>query len=98
MTASNRPDEAARRDLPYRLGVDIGGTFTDMLLMDSARNRIYALKTPTSPNPEDAVIDGLEAFERSRGVSPDAIGYFSHRGHGARPCESPRVSGARAGA
>ncbi len=78
MTASNRPNAAVRRDLPHRLGVDVGGTFTDMLLMDSARNRIYALKTPTSPNPEDAVIDGIEEFERRCGVSPEAIGYFSH--------------------
>ena len=62
----------------YRLGVDVGGTFTDMLLMDAAENRVFALKTPTTPDPEDAVINGLGVFEDRDGVNPAEIGYVSH--------------------
>ena len=61
-----------------RLGVDIGGTFTDLLLMDAGQNRVFALKTPSTPQPEDAVINGLRQFEDRHGIAPSAIGYVSH--------------------
>ena len=42
----------------YRIGIDIGGTFTDFSLLDEASGRIRVLKTPSEPgSPEKAVFD-----------------------------------------
>lgn len=73
MAANDRARTAA-----FRLGVDVGGTFTDMLLMDAAENRVLAHKTPSTVEPEDAVMNGLRAFEDRHGIAPSSIGYFSH--------------------
>ena len=46
--------------MKYKIGIDVGGTFTDFLLSDSdGRTRVY--KTPTTPRqPEIGVFTGLE--------------------------------------
>jgi N-methylhydantoinase A len=62
----------------YRVGVDIGGTFTDFAVLDDA-NRLYTLKvfsTPTEPGRE--VIDGLRALKQRYGIEPGQISYFTH--------------------
>jgi len=39
----------------YRLGVDIGGTFTDFVLLNEASGAVEILKIPTTPRaPADA--------------------------------------------
>ncbi len=57
----------------YRLGIDIGGTFTDLLLMDEAAGRLLAIKTPSTLSPEDAVLAGIAALRERHGVDPAAI-------------------------
>jgi N-methylhydantoinase A len=43
--------------MKYRLGIDTGGTFTDVVLFDEADLKIYLTKTPSPPsNPALAVI------------------------------------------
>jgi N-methylhydantoinase A/oxoprolinase/acetone carboxylase beta subunit len=43
----------------YRFGFDIGGTFTDFVLIDAASGRISTYKTLTTPhNPSQAVMEG----------------------------------------
>ncbi|RBI83324.1 hydantoinase/oxoprolinase family protein [Rhodosalinus halophilus] len=45
------------------LGVDVGGTFTDLILADLDRQRLTTHKTPSTPeNPAIAVVRGLEAI------------------------------------
>jgi N-methylhydantoinase A len=45
------------------LGVDVGGTFTDLILADLERRRLTTHKTPSTPdNPAIAVVRGLEAI------------------------------------
>jgi N-methylhydantoinase A len=46
--------------LKYKLGVDVGGTFTDFLVTDSdGESQVH--KTPTTPShPEKGVFDGLQ--------------------------------------
>ena len=63
----------------YRLGVDIGGTFTDVLLFEENTGALTALKVPSNrQDPEEAIIIGLEALRDRHGVSPASISHFSH--------------------
>ena len=44
----------------YRLGVDVGGTFTDLLVIDEASGRTWRDKVPSTPHdPSEAVIAGV---------------------------------------
>ncbi|MDE0046808.1 MAG: hydantoinase/oxoprolinase family protein [bacterium] len=63
----------------WRLGVDIGGTFTDFQLMNTRSGEVVALKTPSTPDdPSLAVARGLEDITRRHGIDPSAIRYFAH--------------------
>lgn len=63
----------------YRLGVDIGGTFTDVLLMEEDSGLLIGLKVPSNrQHPEDAIIEGLKQLNERHGIDPAAIAYFSH--------------------
>ena len=63
----------------YRLGVDIGGTFTDVLLFNETTGALTSLKVPSNrQEPEEAIVIGLETLRDKHGVSPEAIAYFSH--------------------
>ena len=44
----------------WRIGVDIGGTFTDIVLWDEARNQLTFDKLLTTPDdPSRAVLEGI---------------------------------------
>ena len=48
----------------YRLGVDVGGTFTDFVLLDETSGAIHIAKSLTSPaDPSVGILDGLAAFD-----------------------------------
>src|SRR3954470_12408903 len=49
--------------MAYRLGVDVGGTFTDILLMDEESGATYRAKTASTP--EDQSIGVLRGIERA---------------------------------
>ena len=58
-----------------RVGVDIGGTFTDLVLYDEDTGRIFTTKASTTPGaPEEGV---LEAFAQAD-VSARDMTYFMH--------------------
>ena len=62
----------------YRLGVDVGGTHTDLVLLDVENGAIAVEKVASTPaNPALGVLDGIANFV-ARGTAPDAIGFFSH--------------------
>ncbi len=63
----------------FRLGIDIGGTFTDVLLFDDATGETYAFKTPsTGEDPSHAVATGIARICQINGVNPADIRYFAH--------------------
>jgi N-methylhydantoinase A len=48
-----------------RLGIDIGGTFTDFVLLDDATGRIITFKCLTTPgDPSDAIEAGIAGLEK----------------------------------
>jgi maleamate amidohydrolase len=50
----------------YRLGVDVGGTFTDLLLVDEVTGEIHAAKVPSTP--DDSSRGVMAGVARSAGV------------------------------
>ncbi|XNO45675.1 hydantoinase/oxoprolinase N-terminal domain-containing protein (plasmid) [Sinorhizobium meliloti] len=53
---------------PYRVGVDIGGTFTDMVMVDS-RGAVRAFKAPSVPSdPTEGVLSAVRLAADSLGV------------------------------
>ena len=62
----------------YRVGVDIGGTNTDLAIFDSDTGALLVEKVPSTPsNPALAVLSGLRLLVE-RGVQLKDIEFFSH--------------------
>ena len=62
----------------YRLGVDVGGTHTDLVLLDAVSGKLMVEKVSSTPhNPALGVLNGVAKFV-ARGVDPDAIEFFAH--------------------
>jgi N-methylhydantoinase A len=62
-----------------RVGVDIGGTFTDLLVFDPNAGRFHVGKTLTTPDaPSRAVTDGLSATLADAGLSPAVVQGIVH--------------------
>ncbi|MEM7496551.1 MAG: hydantoinase/oxoprolinase family protein [Pseudomonadota bacterium] len=63
----------------YRIGADIGGTFTDIALVDADGERLEIGKLPTTPEaPDDAVIDGIGALLARTGIPAAEIAHVVH--------------------
>ena len=63
----------------YRIGVDIGGTFTDFVMEDIERGTLTLGKTLTTPaDPSDGVIDGLERLLAEAGIAAGDIAVLVH--------------------
>ena len=62
-----------------RIGVDIGGTFTDVVLLDPATGRLANEKVLTTPDdPERGVLDGVGRILTGNGVTADAVRTVIH--------------------
>jgi N-methylhydantoinase A len=65
--------------MTWRIGVDIGGTFTDVALVEETSGRIGVAKVPTTPaDPAEGVLHALEAAMTRYAVSPAEVGLLSH--------------------
>lgn len=61
-----------------RIGVDVGGTFTDFVLLDGD-GTTRTLKFPSTPErPERAVIDGIKALIGQSGIGAERISEVLH--------------------
>lgn len=61
-----------------RIGVDIGGTFTDIVVLAEDGRLSYAKVSSTPDRPEAAVIEGLAAQLRATGFEPAAVTEVLH--------------------
>ena len=65
--------------MAYRLGVDVGGTFTDLLLINEDTGETFRAKVPTTPvNQAAAVLDGIERVCAIAGIEPAALSELMH--------------------
>ncbi|HUJ06726.1 MAG TPA: hydantoinase/oxoprolinase family protein [Streptosporangiaceae bacterium] len=62
-----------------RVGIDTGGTFTDVVAYDEVTGELTVTKTPTTPaDPSQGFIDGLARVLRMLGADPGALAAVSH--------------------
>ena len=75
--ASPSTDTSARRRL--RIGIDTGGTFTDVVALDEDSGELVTTKTPSTPsNPADGFLAGVRKVLDLMGASGDDITAVSH--------------------
>jgi N-methylhydantoinase A len=62
-----------------RLGVDVGGTFTDLILVNEGTNESWVHKVPSTPSdPSEAVINGVTEICQMATIHPSKIDQFFH--------------------
>ena len=62
----------------YRIGVDIGGTFTDVVLLDDDGNVISKKISSSVDDYALAIVEGLEAVFAGHGVAPGEVAGIMH--------------------
>ena len=63
----------------YRVGVDIGGSFTDFAVFDEATRSLQSLKVFSRPDePGAEVMEGIRLLGERYGIAPGEITYFTH--------------------
>jgi len=64
----------------YRIGIDVGGTFTDFTMIDEQAGTVHFHKVPSTPDdPSRAIAEGVGQMLENHAVPP---GEVSHVGHG----------------
>ena len=65
--------------MAYRLGIDVGGTFTDLLLLDETSGEFWRHKTPSTPADSSiGILTGVDAVCASAGIGPDQVELLLH--------------------
>jgi N-methylhydantoinase A len=65
--------------MSYRLGVDVGGTFTDLLLIDEDKGTTWTAKVPSTPEDSSVgVLNGVARICEESGIEPSAIKRVMH--------------------
>ena len=65
--------------MAFKLGVDVGGTFTDVLLINSEDGNVHTAKVPSTPEDSSmGVLNGIARVCDTAGVNPDEITHVTH--------------------
>ena len=63
----------------YRLGIDIGGTFTDATLINEETGAVRIVKVPSTPsNPSTGFINAALRVLEEADVAPSELSYVVH--------------------
>jgi len=63
----------------YAIGLDVGGTFTDVTLVHEPSGRMWITKTPTTPHdPAEGFVAGVDRALRLAGVEAGALRHVLH--------------------
>lgn len=67
------------RILGYRIGIDVGGTFTDVCIFDEQSGKILIYKlSSTNKDPSTAIIDGINTIMEENNLLKSDINYLVH--------------------
>src|ERR1041384_5514784 len=62
-----------------RIGIDVGGTFTDLVAVDDATGAVQHFKLPSTPaDAAVAIADGVASLLERTDASGEAIGFLGH--------------------
>jgi N-methylhydantoinase A len=65
--------------MSYRLGVDVGGTFTDLLLINEETGKTFTAKVPSTPEDSSiGVLNGVARICDESGIDPTQIERVMH--------------------
>lgn len=65
--------------MSWRLAVDIGGTFTDIVALEEGSGRLHLAKVPSTPeNPADGFITGIDHITETAGIPSSDISAVFH--------------------
>ncbi len=65
--------------MEYKLGVDVGGTFTDVLLIETESGTIHTAKVPSTPEDSSVgVLNGIARVCELAGADPTDISHVTH--------------------
>ena len=65
--------------MALRVGIDVGGTFTDLFLHDSASGRFWIGKTPSTPSDQSiGVLEGIRQIAETAATPVDRIEQILH--------------------
>jgi len=63
----------------YRIGIDVGGTFTDFVLSDPEAGTLHFFKVPSTPDdPSIGIAEGMREMLEVFGVSPRDVAFVGH--------------------
>ena len=63
----------------YRIGFDVGGTFTDLTVLNEGTGAVHHFKVPSSQDdPSEAIQSGIRRAIESLAIDPDAIRFLGH--------------------
>ena len=58
--------------MTHRLGIDVGVTFTDLLLVNEKTGKTWSVKLPSTPKDQSiGVLSGLTRICKQAGIDPD---------------------------
>ena len=78
-SSSGRSSWGGERRVTYRIGVDIGGSFTDFAVFDESSGSLKSLKVFSRPDqPGAEVIEGMRLLASREGVAAADVSYFTH--------------------
>ncbi len=65
--------------MSWMVGIDTGGTFTDLAAFDPENGRRYIAKVPSTPaNPAEGILDALHLFETECETELGDVEFFGH--------------------
>ena len=65
--------------MPIRLGIDVGGTFTDLFLLNEGQETVHLVKTPSTPNNHIVgILKGFQELLTEAGITAGDIDSIVH--------------------
>jgi N-methylhydantoinase A len=65
--------------MAFRLGIDVGGTFTDLFMLNEADHQVHTHKVSSTPDdPSRAIVMGVKTLLDRHEVNPEEVSYLAH--------------------